>query len=245
MDKITTQPIVSLDNVAVQYGGAETVFSGVDLKIKPGSFLYLTGASGAGKTSLLRILYLAQKPTRGSVPILGRALSSISRKDKALLRRQIGVVSQDLALLDHLNVLENIALPLRIAGQKPKDYMKDVNELISWVGLGHRVRAKPPTMSGGEQQRVAIARAIVNRPKLLLADEPTGNVDQGMGYRLMHLFQELNKSLDMTILIATHDLSLIEKFPGDVIALKDGVLTHKIADSGDPSPNAAGMGDVK
>lgn len=232
----SSQPIVSLENVAVQYAGSEPVFAGVDLKIDAGKILYLTGASGAGKTSFLRLLYLAQTPNKGRLSLFGRPVMAEKRKETALVRRKIGVVSQDLALLNHLDVFENISLPLRIAGQKPKQYASDVKELINWVGLGHRIKAKPPTMSGGEQQRVAIARAIVNKPKLLLADEPTGNVDQGMGHRLMHLFQELNKSLGMTIIIATHDLELIERFPSDVITLKNGVLTHQGKFLALPSP---------
>ncbi|MEL6387011.1 MAG: ATP-binding cassette domain-containing protein [Pseudomonadota bacterium] len=216
---------VRLDGITVRYDSADPVLDGVNLALTPGSFSFLTGPSGAGKTSLLRLIYLALTPTLGEVSLFGRRTSVLSRDQLSALRRRVGVVFQEFKLLDHLTVYENAALPLRVAGRKEADYRGDVEELLRWVGLGPRMRAYPATLSGGEQQRTAIARALVNKPDLLLADEPTGNVDPEMGARLMRLFVELNRRLNTTVIVATHDLGLIEEFNAPVLRLHHGLIT--------------------
>jgi cell division transport system ATP-binding protein len=201
--------MVRFENVGMRYGPGPEVLRDVTFTLHPGSFTFLTGPSGAGKSTLLKLLYLASSPSRGLINLFGHDLATANRWEFPALRRRIGVVFQDFRLLDHMSAFDNVALPLRIAGRNATDYRKDVEELLSWVGLGDRLNALPATLSGGEQQRVAIARAVVGRPDLLLADEPTGNVDPDMGGRLIRLFGELNK-LGTTVLIATHDRSLIE-----------------------------------
>jgi cell division transport system ATP-binding protein len=201
------------------------VLRDVSFALEPGSFTFLTGASGAGKSTLLRLMFLANPPTRGLITLFGHDLATASRSSFPALRRRIGVVFQDFRLLDHLSAFDNVALPLRLAGGKPGDYAHDVEELLGWVGLGDRLNSKPPTLSGGEQQRVAIARAVVGRPDLLVADEPTGNVDAEIGQRLIRLFGELNR-LGTTVLIATHDRSLIEQGRAREMRLVDGRLVE-------------------
>ncbi len=203
-------PIVRFEGVGLRYGRAPEVLRDVELNLAPGSFHFLTGASGAGKSSLLKLIYLAQKPTRGLITLFGQDISSLSRRQLPPVRRRIGVVFQEFRLLDHLSAFDNVALPLRIAGRSPADYRADIAELLTWVGLGQRMHAMPPTLSGGEKQRLAIARAVVGKPDVLLADEPTGNVDRDMGLRILRLFMELNK-LGTTLLIATHDLDMVAR----------------------------------
>lgn len=219
---------VRLDNVSLRYESTEEILSGIDLSLRPGSFTFLTGPSGAGKTSLLKLLYLAHAPTRGEVSLFGRRTGNLPRNALSQMRRRIGVVFQEFRLLDHLSAYENAALPLRVAGQREADYRPDVEELLRWVGLGPRLEARPAQLSGGEQQRVAIARALVNKPDLLIADEPTGNVDPEMGERLMRLFGELNRRLGTTVLIATHDLSLINKIEAPVLRLQHGLVVRDV-----------------
>ncbi|VAW02787.1 Cell-division-associated, ABC-transporter-like signaling protein FtsE [hydrothermal vent metagenome] len=215
--------IVSLQNVGLRYGKGREVLRDVNLELTAGSFQFLTGPSGAGKTSLLRLLFLSKRPTRGLISMFGRDIATLPRRALPELRRKIGVVFQDFRLLDHLTTYENIALPLRVAGKKPKDYRDNVIELLDWVGLADYADAYPPVLSGGEQQRVAIARAVITQPDLLLADEPTGNVDPAMALRLLRLFAELNK-FGTTIVIATHDTNLIASAKGRILALDDGRL---------------------
>lgn len=222
------EPAVRLDNVALRYDSSEEILAGIDLTLKPGSFTFLTGPSGAGKTSLLRLLYLAMKPTRGEVSLFGRRTDMLPRTALSAMRRRIGVVFQEFRLLDHLTAYENAALPLRVAGGKAVNYQSDVEELLRWVGLGGRLNALPAQLSGGEQQRVAIARALVNKPDLLIADEPTGNVDPEMSERLMRLFIELNRRLGTTVLIATHDLSLVHKIRAPVLRLQHGLIVRDV-----------------
>lgn len=219
-------PSVRFDRVSLRYDTAEDVLSDLNLELKQGSFTFLTGASGAGKTSLLKLIYLAMRPTAGDVFLFGQRTSVLKRAQLSALRRRIGVVFQEFRLLDHLTTYENAALPLRVIGRKEKTYREDVEELLRWVGLGERLDARPPTLSGGEQQRVAIARALVSKPDLLIADEPTGNVDPEMGARLMRLFSELNKRLGASVIIATHDLGLIRKFEAPVLRLQHGLLVR-------------------
>ena len=217
--------MVRFENVGMRYGPGPEVLRDVTFVLEAGSFTFLTGPSGAGKSTLLKLMFLAEPPSRGLVNLFGNDLATTKRSAFAALRRRIGVVFQDFRLLDHLSAFDNVALPLRLAGGTPDDYTQDVEELLGWVGLGDRMHAKPPTLSGGEQQRVAIARAVVARPDLLLADEPTGNVDAEIGQRLIRLFGELNR-LGTTVLIATHDRSLIENARAREIRLVDGRLVE-------------------
>jgi cell division transport system ATP-binding protein len=179
--------------------------------IEPQSFQFLTGPSGAGKTTLLKLILLSLKPTRGLISLFGEDATTLEKDAITGLRRRIGVVFQDFRLLDHLTTYENVALPLRVQGRDDSSYRGEVVELLRWVGLGERMHVLPPVLSGGEKQRAAIARALIARPELLLADEPTGNVDPTLARRLLRLFVELNKS-GTSIVIATHDLALMDQF---------------------------------
>lgn len=203
--------MIRLENVSLNYAQGPDVLHRINLDIPQGAFRFLTGPSGAGKTSLLKLIFLAHQPSQGRVHVLGHDTTDRSRKSRALMRRQIGVVFQDFRLIDHLNVYDNVTLPLRIAGQKQAQWHDNAVELLDWVGLGDRLHALPETLSGGEQQRAAIARAVITRPQIIIADEPTGNVDPDMGERLLRLLIELNK-MGTTVLIATHDKALWEMF---------------------------------
>ena len=203
--------MVIFENVGMRYGMGPEVLRDIDMHLAPGSFHFLTGPTGAGKSSLLKLLALSHRPSRGLLTLFGHEVSGLQRADLPSFRRRIGVVFQDFRLLDHLSALENVA------------------ELLDWVGLGHQMQARPPTLSGGEKQRVAIARAVINRPQLLIADEPTGSMDPEMGLRLMHLFQELNK-LGTTVVIATHDIGLIKRFQYPVMYLQSSTLHFASAD---------------
>jgi len=215
--------VVRFENVGLRYGMGPEILRDVSFHLKPGSFHFLTGPSGAGKTSLLRLLFLSLRPTRGFISLFGQDIMTIPRTQLPEVRRRIGVVFQDFRLLDHLTTFENVALPLRVRGTSRGHYKKDVIELLEWVDLGDRINTLPPVLSGGEQQRAAIARAVVGQPDLLLADEPTGNVDPALATRLLHLLVELNR-LGTTILIATHDLGLLDQFDAARMELKDGEL---------------------
>ena len=205
--------IVQFENVGLRYGtGAETLID-VTFALSAGSFYFLTGASGAGKTSLLKLLYLAQRPSRGIIRLFGEDAVTMPRNRLPGFRRRIGVVFQDFRLVPHLSVADNIALPLRVSGVGERDIAGPVDEMLAWVGLGGRGGALPETLSGGEQQRVAIARAVIARPEVLVADEPTGNVDPVMAERLLQLFDSLN-TLGTTIVVATHDLHLMSRVRG-------------------------------
>jgi len=215
--------VVRFENVGLRYGLGPEVLQDISLSMTAGSFHFLIGASGAGKSSLLKLMYLALKPSRGLISMFGRDIAVTGRRELPALRRRIGVVFQEFRLLPYLSAFDNVALPLRVAGVKENDIRKHVVELLSWVGLKDHLEARPPTMSGGQQQRVAIARAIIARPKLLLADEPTGNVDDQMALRIMHLFEELNK-LGTTIVIATHNESLVRRLGHHCMRLEKGNL---------------------
>lgn len=213
--------IVRFENVGLRYGTGPEVLRDLNLTLETGSFSFLTGASGAGKTSLMRMLFLALKPTRGMISLFGENIGALPRSRLPDMRRRIGVVFQEFRLLDHLTTFENVALPLRIRGGKLADYQDNVMELLNWVGLDHHANSYPPVLSGGEKQRAAIARAVISSPELLLADEPTGNVDPALALRLMKLFRQLNQ-FGTTVLIATHDTQLLETFDVPVLKLKDG-----------------------
>lgn len=212
--------IVHFNNVGLRYGTDSEVLSDISFTLYPGRFYFLTGASGAGKTSLLRLLYLAQRPSRGMIRMFGTDAITVPRERLPGLRRRLGVVFQDFRLVPHLSAFDNIALPLRIAGVPERELTKPVADMLEWVGLAERMQAKPATLSGGEQQRVAIARAVIGRPDILIADEPTGNVDPDMAVKLLRLFEALNR-LGTTVVVATHDLHLLQKVPESLIMRLD------------------------
>ncbi|MBO5284604.1 MAG: ATP-binding cassette domain-containing protein [Alphaproteobacteria bacterium] len=214
-----------MKNVGLSYGDNPAVLSNIDFAFRRGSLHFLTGKSGAGKTSLLSMLYLAQKPTEGTLKVFGSNVSLTDRDTLAFLRRRIGVVFQDFILLDHLSVFYNVALPLRLKGMKEKEIRHRVIELLAWVELKDNMYVKSSEISGGEKQRAAIARAVINRPELLLADEPTGNVDSEIAQKLMKLFLELNR-LGTTVVIATHSNELMERYPYPRLKLENGALTY-------------------
>jgi len=209
--RLTRPQLVRFENVGLRYGTGAEVLTDVSFTIEPRSFQFLTGPSGAGKTTLLRLILLALKPTRGLITLFDRETSTLEKDEITLIRRRIGVVFQDFRLLDHLTTYENVALPLFVQGKEESSYRAEVIELLKWVGLGEKIDAYPPVLSGGEKQRAAIARALIVQPELLLADEPTGNVDPGLARRLLRLFVELHKS-GTSIVIATHDLGLMDQF---------------------------------
>jgi cell division transport system ATP-binding protein len=215
--------VIRFENVGLRYGMGPEVLRDISFHLLPGSFHFLTGRSGAGKTSLLRLLFMTLRPSRGLMYLFGQNVTNSPAADRARIRRRIGIVFQDFRLLDHLTTWENVALPLRVVGRSESDYGDDVTDLLKWVGLGDRMHAYPPVLSGGEKQRAAIARAVIGKPELLLADEPTGNVDTQMAHRLLRLFVELNR-LGTSVLIATHDSALIQQYDAPRLVLHEGHL---------------------
>ena len=215
--------MVRFENVGMRYGTGPEVLRDLSLYLPAGSFHFLTGASGAGKSTLLRLMYLGERPTRGLISIFDKDTSRLKRRARAPLRRQIGVVFQDFRLLDHLSAFDNVALPLRVAGAPEARVREHVTELLEWVGLADKLAARPPTLSGGQQQRIAIARAVIARPQLLLADEPTGNVDDAMALRLLRLFEEMNR-LGTTIVLATHNEALAARLGHPRLHLDNGEI---------------------
>jgi cell division transport system ATP-binding protein len=223
--------MVRFENVWLKYrrageatlAAAPDVITDISFEIPDGGFRWLTGASGAGKTSLLKLMYLAEHPSRGRIDIMGTQAARLNRRDMALLRRRIGVVYQDFRLLGHLSAYDNVALPMRLARKSEAQIKADVTELMRWVGLLDKMQRRPAELSGGEQQRIAIARAVVGRPKLLVADEPTGNLDDDQAERLMLLITALNR-LGTTVVIATHNLHLVERYPARCLEIAAGRL---------------------
>jgi cell division transport system ATP-binding protein len=213
--------VIQFENVGLRYGLGPEILRDLTFHIAPRSFQFLSGPSGAGKSSLLRLLFLTLKPTRGLITLFDHDTATLSSDSLAVLRRRIGVVFQDFRLLDHLSTFENVALPLRVIGRREESYYDEVAELLGWVGLGERMWSLPPVLSGGEKQRAAIARAVIARPQLLLADEPTGNVDPQLAQRLLRLFIELNKS-GTSVVIATHDIALMDQYDARRLVLHDG-----------------------
>ncbi|HLZ78126.1 MAG TPA: cell division ATP-binding protein FtsE [Sphingomonas sp.] len=235
--------IVQFENVGLRYGtGAETL-SDLSFSLAQGGFYFLTGPSGAGKTSLLKLLYLAQRPSRGSIRLFGEDVVQLRRARLPGFRRRIGMVFQDFRLIPHLSAFDNIALPLRIAGVDERDLVTPVREMLAWVGLADRASARPPTLSGGEQQRVAIARAVIGRPEILVADEPTGNVDPEMAARLLHLFDALN-TLGTTIVVATHDIHLLSRVASANVMRLDRGQLHDPTGALRYPPRAAAPGPI-
>jgi cell division transport system ATP-binding protein len=231
--------IVEFDSVGLRYGTGAEVLRDLDFRLASGGFYFLTGPSGAGKTSLLQLLYLARRPTRGRIQLFGEDLSDAARDVLPAFRRRIGVVFQDFRLIRHLSAFDNVALPLRISGKSDAEVEGPVREMLAWVGLADRASARPPTLSGGEQQRVAIARAVISQPELLVADEPTGNVDSEMAERLLHLFTALNR-LGTTVVVATHDVGLIARTPGaQLIRLEKGAMVDPTGALRNPPAPAA------
>ena len=215
--------MIKFENVGLRYGLGEEVLKDVQFTLQPGSFHFLSGPSGAGKTSLLRLMYLGKQPTRGLITMFGKSINTMSREQICAMRQKIGVVFQEFRLLPHLSVFDNVALPLRISNISEKEIQNNVSELLEWVGLGAHQDALPETLSGGQQQRVAIARAVIARPKLLLADEPTGNLDDTIGLRLMNLFEQLNR-MGTTIVVASHNQNLMDQFGHPRMLLDQGNL---------------------
>lgn len=218
--------MMRLKDVSVGYTSEKPVLRSVSLHLEPGGFYFLTGPSGAGKSTLLRILGLTMPATQGDIHMFGKEVRRLSHDRMPELRRKIGMVFQDYQLLNHLTVRENVALPLKVAGEPPAAIQAKVHELLDWAGLARHADDYPPTLSGGMKQRAAIARAVINNPQVLLADEPTGNLDPALALKFMHLFQALNK-MGTTILFATHDENLIAMFDYPVLRLKDGALTKR------------------
>jgi cell division transport system ATP-binding protein len=215
--------VIRFENVGLRYGLGPEVLRDLTFRVDSHSFQFLTGPSGAGKTSLLRMLFLSLKQTRGLISMFDHDTATLTKDGRATLRRRIGIVFQDFRLLDHLTTYENVALPLRVVGKEEASYRAEIVELLQWVGLGERMDALPPVLSGGEKQRAAIARAVIARPHLLLADEPTGNVDPNLGQRLLRLFIELNKS-GTSVVIATHDIALMDEYDARRLVLHEGRL---------------------
>jgi cell division transport system ATP-binding protein len=216
--------LVRFENVGLRYQMGAEILRDISFEIAPRTFQFLTGPSGAGKTTLLRLILLSLAPTRGLITLFGHDAALLDKTAITEVRRKVGVVFQDFRLLDHLTTYQNVALPLRVQERDEASYRAEVTELLSWVGLGERMHVYPPVLSGGEKQRAAIARALIMRPELLLADEPTGNVDPSLARRLMRLFSELHKS-GTSVVIATHDLALMDQFDGARrLVLGDGRL---------------------
>ncbi len=215
--------MIRFENVGLRYGLGPEVLRDISFNLLPGSFHFLTGPSGAGKTTLLRLVLMSLKPSRGLMYLFDQNATTLPTAERAELRRRIGIVFQDFRLLNHLTTWENVALPLRVLGKSRDEYESDVTELLKWVGLGDRMYAYPPVLSGGEKQRAAIARAVIGKPELLLADEPTGNVDPQMAHRLLRLFIELNR-LGTSVVIATHDYQLMDQTDAPRLVLHDGSL---------------------
>ncbi len=217
--------VLVFENVSLSYGNGRSVaLHDVSFSMEKSDFIVLTGPSGAGKSSLLRLIYQAEQPNSGTIYLFGENISHTPRSARAQLRQKIGVVFQDFRLLPYLTIFDNAALPLRIMGKDENYIRKTTHELLEWVGLGSRMDALPQELSGGEQQRVAIARAVIHRPRLLLADEPTGNVDRDTAFKLFHLFDALNK-LGTAVILATHQREAASALKRPIFDLRNGTLT--------------------
>ncbi|MCP5322465.1 MAG: ATP-binding cassette domain-containing protein [Candidatus Paracaedibacteraceae bacterium] len=212
--------MVTFNRVSLAYRTDEEIFWDLSLNFNSGAFYFLTGSSGSGKTSLLKLIYMDVMPTQGSVTVLGHDSLSITQRQIPYLRQKIGMVFQDCYMLNHLTLIENVALPLRIRGLNKEQALYNASEMLSWVGLSRYINHYPDVLSGGQKQRAAVARAVINRPLFLLADEPTGNVDKENAVRILHLFEELHKR-GTTVIFATHDRSLAASYPYPELLIKD------------------------
>lgn len=216
--------VISFANVGAQYDKSREVLSDVSFNIGKGSFYFLSGASGAGKTTLLKLIYQLHKPSRGQIKLFGHITNDMTRDDIANLRHKMAIVFQEYSLLSHMSVFDNVALPLRVRGIPEAKIKKLVSKTLEWVGLGKYADANPKSLSGGQQQRVSVARAIIIQPAILLADEPTGNLDDENASRLMELFIQMNKTFGTTIILATHSTKLMETYKFPVIHVEN----HKV-----------------
>lgn len=216
--------MITFEHVAMEYMPGQPILRDVSLELEPGSFHFLTGPSGAGKSSLLSLLWLQHRASHGNIHMFGQNITHLPREEFPKFRRRVGIVLQDYRLLEHLTIAQNVGLPLKVAGESQKDIDAKVSELLEWIGLSEYEHAKPAVLSGGQKQRAAIARAVITKPELLLADEPTGNLDAELALRFMYLFEALNQT-GTTVVIATHDQHLISLFNYSVLRLKDGKIT--------------------
>ncbi len=221
MQDIPSKNAIHFQNVSLVFEHGVRLFSGLNLTIESGGFYFLTGVSGAGKSTLLKMIYLGCKQSSGTISLFDTNTARISFRDIAFLRRKIGIVFQDFRLIPHLTVLDNVALPLQVRGVSPRKAQAEAAELLNWVGLKDHLKSLPHTLSGGEQQRVAISRAVIGRPKLLVADEPTGNVDDETALKLLYLFEEMHKQ-GTTVILATHNRNLAQELKYPEIFLEKG-----------------------
>lgn len=232
---------ISFANVGARYDNAREVLSDVSFNISNGAFYFLSGASGAGKTTLLRLIYQLHKPCRGQIKLFGKVTNDMSRDDIAKLRHKMAIVFQEYSLLSHMSVFDNVALPLRVRGLPENKIKKLVSKTLEWVGLGKYANANPKSLSGGQQQRVSVARAIIIQPSILLADEPTGNLDDENASRLMELFIQMNKTFGTTIILATHSTKLMDTYKFPVIRVEN----HKLSFVGGKTSSAQNVDDIK
>ena len=224
---------ISFANVAARYDGTPEILTDVSFNISGGGFYFLSGASGAGKTTLLRLIYQLHKPSRGQIKLFGHVTNNMTRDEITQIRQKMAIVFQSYSLLSHLSVFDNIALPLRVRGVPESKIKKLVGKVLDWVGLGKYADANPLSLSGGQQQRVSVARAIIIQPSILLADEPTGNLDDENASRLMELFIQMNKMFGTTIILATHNKKLMETYKFPVIHVEN----HRISFTGTATTN--------
>ncbi len=215
--------MMRLNNVSAGYVPDQPVLESISLELEPGDFYFLTGPSGAGKSTLLSVLSLTHPPSSGEMEVFGKDFQQLTHTDLPAQRRKIGLVFQDNQLLNHLTIAENVSLPLKVAGESPRQVQSKVHELLEWVGLSQHADSLPPLLSGGQKQRAAIARAVISNPQILLADEPTGNLDPALSLKCLYLFQALNK-MGTTVVFATHDQNLISMFDYPTLTLRDGEL---------------------
>ena len=224
---------ISFANVCANYDNGHDVLTDVSFNISSGAFYFLTGPSGAGKTTLLRLIYQLHKPSKGTIKLFGQDCDNISHDDVSQLRHKMAIVFQEYSLISHMTVFDNVALPLRVRGFNNDKIKKLVTKTLEWVGLGKYANVYPMELSGGQQQRVSVARAIIIQPAILLADEPTGNLDEENASRLMELFIQMNKTFGTTIILATHNKKLLDTYHFPVIMIEN----HHVAFSGTGNNN--------
>jgi cell division transport system ATP-binding protein len=229
--------ILQLDRVGMRYGPSGEVLREIDLRLAAGSFHFVVGPSGAGKTSLLRLMSMTHPPSQGSMVLFGRDVAKLERPESSALRRRIGVVFQDFRLLEHMTVFDNVALPLRLGGASDEQVSAQVSRMLDWLGLGDAMEKKPGELSMGQRQLVSVGRAVIGRPSLLLADEPTSSVDPTRGRRLMHLFLSLHR-LGTAVVFVTHNERLVKRHPFPVLAMDAGRLRRQ---EPAPTPTPAPM----